>query len=101
MPIPFEEYQADPKSPKPLKPPKPSAAEEARENDLLAKLDQKPYQAYTFAELLPKTTLALRVAEAALLDMCLQQNIKKGLIKSKALLIEGNRVLYYISAKAR
>ena len=65
--------------------------------EILSVLEQKPYQAYSFSDLVTKTgNLWGDVVNGLVLNLRLADLKEKGLIKSKYI---GNNV-YYISSKA-
>ncbi|MDO8531024.1 MAG: hypothetical protein Q7T26_02485 [Dehalococcoidia bacterium] len=65
--------------------------------ELLATLEQKPYQAFSFSDLMRRTdNLLFAIANALVLQRQLDRLVGKGLVKSKNI----GDVLYYVSAKA-
>jgi len=73
---------------------------EAGDKELLAKLEERPYQAYSLPELLPALTkpdLLYDLIRILALQAQLNRLLGKGLIKSK--LLRGTT--YYVSSKAR
>ncbi len=82
MPIPLKQYQD---------------GVEPQEAEILAKLEQKPYQAYTLDDLLPKSNnLIVTFTQGLALANRMDTLISKGLVKSKYI----GLVRYYVSAKA-